>query len=401
MNKFDSGVGAYDDDFEEESSVAIVDFLITLAKYKKLILGSVACVAVGAAAVSVAIPDTYRANTRLLPPQQAQTGASALLSQLGGVAGVMAGSAGIKNPNDLYVGMLKSRTLANKLIEKHQLENAYGLSSMEKIRKKLEDNTSISAGKDGLITIEVEDRDAARAAQLANGYVAELQQLTRVLAVTEASQRRLFFERQLEQAKNNLAAAEMKFKDAINTRGVISVDSESRAVLETVGRLRAQASAKEVQLNSMAAFVTTSNPEYRRVQEELASLHGELAKLENGRTNRSPYTDGQKQTGLENIKVLRDVKYYQMLYELLSKQYEVARLDEAKDASVIQVLDHAVTPERKSGPKRAMIVGIASIFALLATVGFAVFMESRLHATRSPEEEAKWTELKALLRLEK
>ena len=401
MNKFDSAIGAYDDDFEEENNVAMVDLLITLAKYKKFIIGSVVCVAISAAAISLAFPDKYRANTRLLPPQQAQTGASALLSQLGGVAGAMAGSAGLKNPNDLYVGMLKSRTIANKLAEKYHLGNAYDLSSTEKIRKRLEENTSISAGKDGLITIEVEDREPVRAAQIANGYVAELQQLTRVLAVTEASQRRLFFEQQLEQAKNNLAAAEMKFKEALSTRGVISVDSESRAVLETLGRLRAQVSAKEIQLNSMAAFVTTSNPEYRRVQQDLVSLRSELSKLENGQIDGPSHTEGKKQTGLENIKVLRDVKYYQMLYELLSKQYEAARLDEAKDASTIQVLDPAMTPERKFAPKRAIIVALSTLIALLGAVGLAVFLESRLHATRSPEEDAKWNELKTLLGLKK
>lgn len=400
MNKVDNSLGAYDE-FEEENNVALVDVLIVLVKYKKLIIGSMLVAVLGAAAVSMLIPDTFRANTRLLPPQQAQSSAAALLSQLGGVAGAMAGGAGVKNPNDIYISMLKSRTIADKVIAQFELGKVYDLQSPDETRQELAKNTTITAGKDGLITIELDDHDRNRAARIVNGYVDELQKLTRVLAVTEASKRRVFFERQLEQAKDNLAAAEMKLKSALSSRGVISVDVESRAVVETVGRLRAQISAKEIQLSSMAAFVTTTNPEYRRTQEELSSLRGELSKLENGRPGVPTQPDGTKQAGLENIKVLRDVKYYQMLYELLAKQYEVARLDEAKDVSIIQVLDPAVIPERKVKPKRAVIVGLAGFLGLLAGIGLAFLLDTRKRVKLTPERSAKWGEFSTLLGFKK
>jgi uncharacterized protein involved in exopolysaccharide biosynthesis len=267
-------------------------------------------------------------------------------------------------------------------------------------RSRLEANTSISAGKDGLITIEVEDKSQKMVSKLANSYVDQLLQLTKVMAVTEASQRRMFFERQLELSKDNLARAEMSLKGALDTRGVISVDSESRAILETVGRLKAQVSAKEIQLSSMRAFVTTSNPDYKRVEEELNSLRAELSKLENGRAGNQAVNEvtGAKAGGLENIKLLRDLKYYQMLYELLAKQYEVARLDEAKDPSIIQVLDPAIEPERKFKPHRALIVLLSTLVGFFAAISWAFISEAKNKALRSASGVSQWNELKSHLR---
>lgn len=380
-----------------DREVSIVELMIVLAKHKKLVIGLPLLAAMLAVAVSLALPVSYKAGTKLLPPQQQQSGAAALLSQLGGLAGAAAGAAGIKNPSDVYIGMLKSRTLADKLIARFDLKKVYEVESQETARGILEANTSIAAGKDGLITIEVEDRNQKLVAKLANAYVDELTALTRVVAVTEASQRRVFYERQLEIAKNNLAKAEMSLKGAMDAHGVISVDVESKGIVETIARLRAQASAKEIQLNSMRAFVTSNNPDYKRVEEELSSLRAELSRLENGRAT-GVETPGQaKSGGFENIQLLRDMKYYQMLYELLAKQYEVARIDEAKDPSVIQVLDPAIDPERKFKPRRAAIVVLSTLGAFILAVLLAFFAEAKARALASPVGASKWKELKSHL----
>ncbi|MDB5963117.1 MAG: hypothetical protein JWP59_4411 [Massilia sp.] len=381
------------------SEMTVLDLLIVIAKHKKLVIGLPMVAGIVAAAVSFALPNVYRASTKLLPPQQAQSGAAALLSQLGGAASMVAGAAGIKNPNDMYIGMLKSRTVADRIVHKFDLQKVYDEETLEKTRRVLEENTTVLAGKDGLISIDVEDKDPKRVAQMANAYVAELTDLTKVLAVTEASQRRLFFERQLELAKDNLAKAEMTLKRTLDTRGVISVDSDSRAIVETVGRLRAQISAKEIQLSSMQAFVTTDNQEYRRAREELNSLRNELSKLENGRPELSTGSGGdvKNQVGLENIKTLRDVKYFQMLYELLAKQYEVARLDEAKDNAVIQVLDPAVPAEQKSRPKRAIIILMSMLAGFFAALGWSFVVEIKARALAIPEGRARWARLKTLI----
>lgn len=383
-----------------EREFSVLDILIVLAKHKKLIIWLPVIAAIASAAISFALPNVYKASTKLLPPQQSQSGASALLSQLGGAAGSLVGSAGLKSSNDLYIGMLKSRTIADKLIAKFDLQKVYDVETMEKTRTMLGGNTVVAAGKDGLISIEVEDENKKLVAQLANGYVSELVSLTKVLAVTEASQRRMFFERQLEQSKDNLAKAEMALKGALDTRGVISVDADSRAIVETVGRLRAKISAKDIEISAMKAFVTTSNPDYKRAQEELISLRAELSKLENGRPALAGdgVADPGKQVGLENIKILRDVKYYQMLYELLAKQYEAARLDEAKDAAMIQVLDPAIEPERKFKPKRSILILLSTILAFIVAVAFAFIAEARKKILADPDGKAQLEQLKQLAR---
>jgi uncharacterized protein involved in exopolysaccharide biosynthesis len=387
-----------------DEEINVFNVLIVLAKHKRRLWLAPVAAALLVAGGTLLMPNTYEATAKLLPPQQGQSGgAAALLSQFGGAAGI-GGLAGLKNSGDLYVAMLKSRTVAEKLVSRFDLKKVYRTESLEMARFRLSKNTNIVVGKDGIISIAVESKNKKLVAPLANAYVAEFMQLTKVLAVTEASQRRVFYEQQLKQANDNLAKVEWELKNSLDQRGVISVDAESRGVIETVGRLRAQVSAKEIQLNSMAAFVTRDNPQYKRVEEELASLRAELAKLENGR-GATRGSDGPATTdakgGFENVKLLRDVKYYQMLYELLAKQYEVSRLDEAKDPSVVQVLDSAVEPEFKSKPNRSLIVALSAVAGFLLAVASAFISEARGRFLNSPQGRSQWLEFKSQLRKEK
>jgi tyrosine-protein kinase Etk/Wzc len=384
--------------------IELMDVLIAMAKHKKTLLAVPVAAALISAAVTFFMPNVYQATARLMPPQQAQSATAGLMAQLGSIGSLATGLSGLKNPNDLYVAMLNSRTIADKLIEKYGLKRVYDVDSLERTRKELADNTHISAGKDGLITINVESKDKTLVAKLANGYISELVDLTRVLAVGEASQRRLFYERQLQGAKNDLARAEIALKSGLDERGVVSVDSESRAIVETIARVRAQVSAKEIQLRSMQAFVTPTNPAYRKAEEELFSLRDGLSKLENGRgdgaTGGGATSAGNMsgKAGLQNIQTLRDVKYYQMLYEILAKQYEAARLDEAKDPANIQVLDAAIDPERKIKPKRMLIVLGAGITAFVLSLFYITLGVMKEKALTLPERASRWVEFKRHLR---
>jgi tyrosine-protein kinase Etk/Wzc len=378
--------------------IDFVDILIFFAKYKRIVLGIPVLVAFITAAISLILPNVYKATVKLLPPQQSQS-AGAILTQLSGAAGLAAGMVGLKNPSDMYVGMLQSRTIADRLIARFNLQKLYDVDYVDQARDSLDKDTDVTAGKDGLITIEVESKDRSLVARLANGYVEELIGLSNTLALTEASQRRVFFERQLQSAKASLAAAEASMKRIIDTKGVVNVDSDSRAVLEMTGRLRARISAKEIELDSMRAFLTDKNPDYLRGEEELRSLKAELGRLENGRDRPAQGANQVEDSrGLENIKVLRDVKYYQMLYELLAKQYEGARLDEAKDSSIIQVVDIAVEPERRYKPKRAVLVLVATFAAFVFSVVFAYVLDAKAKLVNVPEGAARWARLKAYLR---
>jgi tyrosine-protein kinase Etk/Wzc len=371
---------------DEAGGFEILDVLVLVGKHKKF----VAAVSLGAgllaALITLLMPNIYIATARVLPPQQSQSTAAALLGQLAGIA--PAGSIpGLKNPGDLYVGMLKSRTVADRLIERFGLKEYFEQDTLLETRLALARVTSISAGKDGIISIDVEDELPARAAALANAYVEELEVLNGSLALTEASQRRLFFEKQLKQAKDALASSEVELKKTQEQTGLIKLDDQGRAIIEAVAALRAQVVGKEVQIGAMKSFATESNPDLARAQRELSGLQAQLRKMERDKlsgdgdilvpTGRVP------EAGLEYIRKFRDVKYNETLFELVAKQYELARLDEAKDASLIQVVDKAVEPDKKARPKRALICAIVTILA-----GFLALLwvyQREAHAQGGPD----------------
>ena len=395
---------------EDEDGISLMDIFLILAKHKKKILVYPVLFGIAGLAISLVLPNAYKANTKILPPQQSQSTASAMLSQLGGLAGGAGAALGIKSTNDLYIALLKSRALTDKLIQRFDLQKRYEAKFLESTRKELDEKSVIASGKDNMISIDVEDKDPKIAAAIANAYVEELTNLTSKLALTEASQRRVFFEKQLELAKDKMIAAEAALSSGIDSKGMMSVDVQSKAVLETVARLRANISAKQIQLKAMQAFVTPSNNEYKRTNQELLGMQDELAKLENGSaSNTAPKSESAIEarepalkpgkstaTAANNVQLMRDVKYYQMLYEMLAKQYEVARLDEAKDIPLIQVLDKAVEPEHKFKPQRALIIVATAFFGLIFALVAALISEA-INQPKSPEDVERWRQLKAYL----
>jgi uncharacterized protein involved in exopolysaccharide biosynthesis len=363
----------------EIEKIHFPDHLIILAKRKWFIFKSVVCAAVLSAGISLLLPKTYTASAKIMPPQQNQSmGAMAALSQLGPLAALAGGGLGLRTPSDLYVAMLRSRTVADNLIDRYSLMNVYRKTLREDARLQLTGHTEMLAGKDGVISIFVDDRDPRRAADLANGYVDELEKLTKTLAVTEAGKRRLFFEREVKMASDDLANAEVALKQTQEKTGLILLDSQSRAMIESLTSLRARVAAQEVLVQQMRTFATPENPELIREEKALEALRDQLNRLEGGQGKRL-FADVPIQNvpsaGLEYVRKYRDVKYREALFELLAKQYEAAKIDEARDSLIVQVLDKAVPPERKSGPHRAIIVVAVTVLALLVAVLIAFFME--------------------------
>ena len=367
-----------------EDEINLLDLLIVLARHKKLVLGLPAAAAVVSIVVSLLLPNIYTGTTKILPPQQTQS-TSAVLAQLGSLAGLAGGAVpGLKNPNDLYVGMLKSRTVADNLIKRFDLNKYYDQPYQSATRKRLATETTIVAGKDGIITVEVDDKDPKRAADLANACVDELFKLTTVLAVTEASQRRLFFERQLDLARVNLIKAETDAKKALEQGGLSAVDVQGRTAVETAARLRAQISVKEVQIGAMRTFAAEGNPELKLAQQEIEVMKRELARSEGATGHKTVQPVAEKSSGIDNLGLLRNVKYYETMYGLLAQQYETAKLDEAKDSAIIQVMDKAIEPDRKSKPKRSLIVLLSALVALFAAAAWAFALEAVEKAKNDP-----------------
>ena len=377
---------------KQDDEISLIDLAITLAKHKKLIIGAPLIVAIVVAIYSFFIPPIYTADVQMLPPQQ-QSSASAMLSQLGALGG-MAGAAGIKNPNDTYVAMLKSRTIQDSMIKRFKLQAVYKTKTPEQTRGALNGATKVTVGKEGIIGISVDDESPQRAAILANGYVDALQQMTQIFAVTEASHRRLFYEKQLLQAKHNLGDAEIALKQLQEKTGIIHLDSQAQLGIGTAANIKGQIAMKEVELGAMRTFATGNNPDLVRTQQTISGLQAQLAKIETGTVSSSKVPE----TGLEYIRKTRDFKYAETIYEMLAKQFEMAKIDEAKESSVIQVLDKAMPPEQKSKPKRSMMVLIAALATGFLTILYAFIKEALQNAKKDTETEVQLTTLKKNLR---
>jgi uncharacterized protein involved in exopolysaccharide biosynthesis len=380
---------------------AWLDLLIVLARRKGLILGCTVTMALLATVISLLLPARYTATTRILPPQQSPSLAATLIGQLAGLgpmATVTPKEQGLKNPNDVYIGMLRSRTVQDGLIRRFDLRRVYGKETLSEARRDLERASSIELSKEGLVSISVEDRERRRAADLANAYVEELRQLTQALAAREAGQRRAFYEQQTELAGKQLSQAEQSLKQTEQTTGLIQLDGQAKAIIEAAVKLRGAIAAKEVELQVMRLSATDRNPDVTRMEQELSGMRAELLRIEGRSSGRGQLQipgGSVPEAGVEYVRRLRNVKYAETIWELLTKQSEAGRLDEAKNAAVIQVIDVAIEPEKKSAPHRSWIIAIAALFGLFASAAWAVLAEAFAGMRSCPATNVRFGELKA------
>jgi len=356
-----------------------------------LVLGPLA-VGLAALGISFSIAPTFTAKVTFLPPQQQQSSAAALLQSLGSLGGLAAGAAGagLKNPSDQYLAFLKSQTVTDAMIERFKLQERYEAKLRADARLELQGATRVAAGKDGLISIEVDDKDPAFAAELANAYVQELQNLIGRLALTEAQNRRVFFERKIQEAKTELAEADR----ALRSTGVSAdtLKSSPAAAVESVARLKAGITAQEVKIGAMRGYLNDSAPEMRQALVELATLRTQLAKAEKD----EPAHAGKLEDSY--VERFRDYKYKETLYDLFTRQYELARVDEAREGAVIQVVDKALPPERKSKPKKALIAVVATLAAGFALLLFVFIRQALRNAEQGSETAEKLARLRGSFR---
>lgn len=370
----------------------IVDILAAIVRQRKVLLIVTSVVTLGALVISLLMTPVFTSTARILPPQQQASSLAAALGSLGVLAGAAGGMAGIKNPNDLYVGMLQSQSVADVLIEKFDLKARYEVITMVDARLRLADSVAIEAGKDGIITISVDDPDPRFAATLANAYVEQLRRLNQTLAVTDAGQRRAFFENQLVKVKKDLSKAEVNFQQIQRKTNIIAPEGQAVAVVTGVAELKAQIAAKEVQLNVMRSTMTDSNPDFVRIKSELIEMKNQLGKVERkGAEKAGDITEmGQlSDDALLYYRALRDVKYQEMLFELMSKQFELAKVDESKDSSLIQVLDVAKPSDKKSKPKRATIVVFGFMLGLIVGI-IASFVSEQRRIAKECGQNGRW-----------
>ena len=370
--------------YRTETEVSFLDVVVLLVGHKHFIARFVLGAAVLATVVSFLLPIRYEGKIILLPPQQNSSLGSALLGQLGSLgslASLAGGGFNLKNPTDMYVSLFTSRTVEDAMIQRFGLMKEYHEKRMSDTRKEFERRTTVVAGtKDGLIRVSVEDRDPKRAAEMANGYVEELRKLSASLAITEAARRRLFFEQQVQQAKHALNKAEEAMTKTQQSTGVLQIDSQARSLIESAAILRAQVITKQVQIESMRSFATDDNPGLILAKQELAALRSQLDRLAGSQQDSGSDINLSKgrvtQSGMEYLRRYRDLKYRETVFELLAKQFEIAKLDEAREGSIIQVVDAAVPPDKKSSPHRLLIV-IAVIILAVTVAVFWILLRAR------------------------
>jgi len=385
---------------EKVDEISLLDYLLVLLKRKRLIITVTLGMALLAVAWSLITPKIYRAETKILPPQQQQSSAGQLLNQIVGAAGIPnVGTMGIKTPSELYIALLKSRPVLDPIVDRFNLMSLYRTKSREGARDALTLTLSTREDKkSGILAVGVEDKDPKRAADIANAFVEELKNMTKSLAVTEAGQRRLFYEEQLKDVRTFLVESEDSMKGFQEKTGAIRIDEQAKAVIQSIAQLRAQIAAKEVQLKVMKTYATQHNPDTLRGEEELKGLREQLSHLEAKGAAKNPdalMPSGRvAQLGTEYLRKLRELKFAEALYEILLKQYEAAKLDEARDATVIQVIEKAIPPEKRIKPKRAQTVMIAGLIGFFLAIFAAFFMEFIERSRSNPENRERLELLK-------
>lgn len=363
----------------EQEDLTFLDVLLIITQRKKLVGIVTAILTAIAVILAFTLPQSYTATVIILPPQGNASMSSLLASQLAGMGSAVSGMAGsmlgMKNVNDMYVAMLKTRTVEDSVIQRYGMQSEYRKTYLAEARKALEQHTKIDGStKDGLIRLNFTDRNPNRAAQIANGYVEQFRDLSENLAITEASQRRVVFQNQLEKTKTDLENADEALKRTQLSTGMVQVDGQARAMIDSAARLRAQIVAKEVQIEAMRSYAGDENPALTEAQTELDGLKQQFNKLvgsKGGSADDVFLPKGEvPQAGLEYVRRLRDVKYYEAIFDVLAKQLELAKLDEAREGAFIQVVDPAVPPEQKSFPKR----GLFTLGGLAAGFTFGIMM---------------------------
>ena len=370
---------------QAEDEISLLDLLQTFVDNLRLLIIGPLVVGLAALGISFAVPPTFTATVKFLPPQQQQSAAASMLASLGGLGGLAGAAAGIKSPADQYLAFMKSNSVQDALIERFKLQDRYETKFKVDTRAALTGSTRAASGKDGLISVEIDDKDPQFAADLANAHVDELQKLLARLAVTEAQQRRAFFEKQLTQVKDKMIAAELALKGTGVNSSVLK--SNPTSAVAAVAGLKAQVTVQEVKVGAMRGYLAETAPDFKQAMNELANLRNQLSKQEK---DEPASTAGQG----DYVAKYREFKYQETLFELFAKQFEVAKIDESREGAVIQVLDAAQPPEKKAKPKKALIAIIATLAAGFALLLFVFVRQALRNASQDSESAQKLTALK-------
>lgn len=384
-----------------ESDINLIDLLIGLGQEKMILLVATFVAATAGLIVSLVTPATYVARASIMPSQQTSGGGG--LASLGGLAG-LAGLGGLssiagsmKSSDEMYIALMRSQSVQTALIEQLKLRDRYGAKNIEESRMFLSEKVIIlSDKKSGLILIDAQDRDAEFAAVLANAQVKELNVILSRLAVTEAQQRRAYYEQQIIKTQAKIPQLEQEFKEAQKSSGV-----EVASLLSEVGTLPGQIAAKELQLQVLTRFATMQNPELKRLAGEIYALRSQMAKYElsksesnaHNKSGQSPL-DGQASHVQKATQAYNTLKIQEALLDGFVKQLEVAKVDEAKEGPAVQIVDEARAPEMRAKPERKKLVIAYTVTGFVIALVLASIKAFLRHVQSTEEGRTRFRRLK-------
>lgn len=366
---------------------SLIDTAAVLAENWKSIVAAPVLAGLVALGITYLVPPTFTARTTLLLPQPEMGGALGAMASLSALSGLVTGGAGTRTPAEQYVALVQSTTVADALIDRFDLQKVYDKRYRADARRVLGHNLQVGVGKkDGLITIEVDDEDPKRAAEMARASVQELRSLTARLAISEAQQRRVFFETQLKNTRDELAQAQRALQASGFAEGALK--AEPKAAADAYAKLKAETTAAEVRLQALRSSLSENAAEVRLQEGALSALRGQLAAAAAATAPAS---------GPDYVSKYREFKYLETLFEAYARQYELARADEAREGALIQVVDEAKPPEKHSWPKRMLTTIGAALVGLALAIAVAFGRDSWRRSEGSPEGAARVRRLRAAL----
>jgi len=388
---------------DADQDINLMDMLTALGEEKWRVLLMTLLAGLIGLAVALIIKPTFTAKTTLLPPQQ--SGSSSGLSATLGALAAGLGGGGIKTPEDLYVALLRADTVSNNLIAQFKLTERYETENMVDTRKRLVNAVRIVGDKkSSIITIEVDDDDPVFAAQLANAYSVELRKLLTRVAVSEAQQRRLYFQLQMDKAKADLTKAELDVKQAQDKSGLLSLDSNTQAAIAAAAQIRGQIVAREVQLQATRPYAGPENPDLKRLLSELTSLRNQLNKMESGNDalkDDNPADRKILSDALASVRSYRELKFQESIYAAMLQQLTIASADEAKEAPLVQQIDIALPPDKKSKPAKSFIVLVSTVAGGFLGLLWAFIRRTSGKTQRDSASAVQWAAMRQAWSLRK
>lgn len=380
----------------DEEEINLLDLMGVIAKNSRMIVLLIAAAAVLSGIISLCLPNIYCATTEVLVSQQDQNGTLALMQQMGALAGFTGGILGSETTVDLYIEILRSEALKDIIIDRFDLMDVYDEESRLDTYKTFDDNLS-TVNEAGVLSISVEDRDPKRSTDMANALAHELEKLTVKFNIVSAERNKKFFEKRLIKSKVDLTNAEDKLKTYQSKHKAFNVNEQTKATIESVARLKAELTVKEVQLASLRAYMTDENDEIKTIKASIENLKERIDSMEGSGSGSSiPTVGAVPALGQEYLRLTRDLEIQESIFELLTKQYEIAKMYEAKDFPAIYILQQARLPDKKVKPKHFLIVIVAALCAFLLGITFAFLRE---HQERMPKKDKmRWMEIKKDLR---